>query len=308
MGRLADLSSNPIIHEYAQGAAQTAIQPVADFLAPTVEVPTSVGRYKKYDEKHRFHIPDTLRGLGGRATELSFDAEDQTYNCEPHALDFPVDKLEELESAQLESAIKEGADLIAEVSALAHEKRVIAAAVAALTPVAEVWGSSDDPIDDLDGLILDVIKAAAYGSLMGVGVLFGATAWRLFKNADKVRARFTNAVRSAIPNVTTEQASGLLLGNPEVRCSYMVEDTAKEGETASMSFLLDASVLVFARRESPTRRDPSFMKTFRLAGQYMVPGSYDRDDGRVEIAKFDWSEDIKTVNAPAGKLITVSAS
>jgi hypothetical protein len=41
------------------------------------------------------------------------------------------------------------------------------------------------------------------------------------------------------------------------------------------------------------------MKTFRLRGQYMVPGSYMRDDGRVEVAKFDWSEDVKVCNATA---------
>ena len=51
-------------------------------------------------------------------------------------------------------------------------------------------------------------------------------------------------------------------------------------------------MLVFARLQNPTRRDPSFMKTFRLMGNYMVPGSYVRDDGRVEVAKFDWSEAI----------------
>ncbi len=52
-------------------------------------------------------------------------------------------------------------------------------------------------------------------------------------------------------------------------------------------------MLIFARKAQPTRRDPSFMKTFRLMNQFMVPGSYMRDDGRVEVAKFDWSEDVK---------------
>ena len=82
MSRLSDISSNPTLRTFAQGAAQSAIQPVADFLAPTVEVATSVGRYKQYTEKNRFHIPQTLRGLGGRATELAFDATDVTFNCE----------------------------------------------------------------------------------------------------------------------------------------------------------------------------------------------------------------------------------
>ena len=63
--------------------------------------------------------------------------------------------------------------------------------------------------------------------------------------------------------------------------------------------MLDGSVLVFARRPNPTRRDPSFMKTFRLMGKYMVPSSYMRDDGRVEVAKFDWSEDVRVTNSAA---------
>jgi hypothetical protein len=48
------------------------------------------------------------------------------------------------------------------------------------------------------------------------------------------------------------------------------------------------------------------MKTFRLMGNYMVPGSYLRDDGRVEVAKFDWSEAIAITNSTAAQLLTVS--
>ena len=59
------------MRQFSLGAAQSAMQPVADFLAPTVEVPTSVGQYKEYSEKNRFHIPDTKRAIGGRATEIS---------------------------------------------------------------------------------------------------------------------------------------------------------------------------------------------------------------------------------------------
>jgi hypothetical protein len=40
----------------------------------------------------------------------------------------------------------------------------------------------------------------------------------------------------------------------------------------------------------------------------MVPGSYQRDDGRVEVAKFDWSEDVQISNSNAAKRLNVSAS
>ena len=312
MSRLSDISASPVLREFAQGAAQSAIMPVADFLAPTIEVPTSVGRYKKYTEKDRFRIPNTLRSIGGRATELRFEVTDETYNCEPHALDYPVDNLEKLESEDLENALREGAVAVAEVAALSHEKSVIDAAMtAAGAGTAKVWGASADPVSDIDTAILDVIKAAKYGSLMGVGVLFGASAWCLFKNQDKVRGRFVvgNGGKGGSLAVPTEGSAGhLFVGTPDVRASYMVYDNAAPGVAEDVKFLLDTSVLVFARRPNPTRRDPSFMKTFRLMGKYMVPSSYMRDDGRVEVAKFDWSEDVRVTNSAAVKRLNVSAT
>ena len=310
MPSLAAITSSPMLREYAQGAAQDSIQPVAEFLAPTVPVATSIGRYKVYNEKNRFHIPNTLRGMGGRAVELTFNLQDATYNCAPHALDFPVDNLEQLEGSAMENILQEGATLIAEVAGLAHEALVLSTATGGLTAQAGVgvWQTTqtEDPVNTVDASILNVIKAAKYGSLMGVGVLFGASAFKIFKNHPLVRSRFVTAGNKAIPNITPDAASALFLGSPDTRVSYMVQDTAPEGVAASVSFLLDMSVLIFARKENPTRRDPSFMKTFRLINNFMVPSSYVRDDNRVSVAKFDWSEDVKQTNVVAANLLTIS--
>ena len=306
MNRLANIGSNPTLKEFAQGAAQDAIQPVADFLAPTVPVATMNGRYKIYTEKNRFHIPETLRAMGGRATELRFEATDGSFNCEPHALDYPVDNLESLEQEGIENALREGAVSVAEVSALAHEKKVIDLAMAAAGGgTAKTWNSSADPVADIDAAIISVLKAAKYGSLMGVGVLFGASAWQIFKNASAVRGRFITGGKSlAVPN--EDIASQLFLAKPDVKTSFMVYDSAAEGLAASISFVLDSNVLVFARKANPTRRDPSFMKTFRLMNKFMVPGSYVREDGRAEVAKFDWSEDVRVTNSSAVVRLNIS--
>ena len=227
MSRLSDISASPTLREFAQGAAQSSIMPVADFLAPTIEVATSTGRFKVYTEKHRFHIPDTLRSLGGRAAELRFDVTDSTFNCEPHALDFPVDNLEQLEADGLENMLREGAVAVAEVGALSHEKTVIDAALAAVgAGTGKKWDDAADPISDVDDAILSVIKATKYGSLMGVGILFGATAWKIFKNQEKVRGRFVlgsggkGGMGLAVP--TEESASQMFVGTPDVRTSYMI--------------------------------------------------------------------------------------
>ena len=316
MSRLSDISASPTLREYAQGAAQEAIMPVADFLAPTVEVATSVGRFKKYSEKNRFRIPSTLRTLGGRASELRFEASDATYNCEPHALDYPVDNLEQLEAEGLEDMLREGVTAVAEMAALSHESSVIGAALEAVgAGTAKTWNASADPVGDVDDAILAVIKAAKYGSLMGVGVLFGATAWKVFKNQDKVRGRFvvgngsgkdSGKLGLAVP--TEESAGQMFIGTPDVKTSYMIYDTAPEGKPESISFLLDSTILIFARKSAPTRRDPSFMKTFRLMNKFMVPGSYVRDDGRVEVAKFDWSEDVQVTNSTACVRLNIAAA
>ena len=303
--RLAALSMSPVMREFAQGAAQSAIQPIGDFIAPTVNVGTAVGRYKVYSEKNRFYIPNTLRGVGGRAVELSFTATDATYNCVPHALDFPVDNLEALEEAGLENTLQEGAQMIAEVGALSHEKDVIvlAKAVAAATAGGSAtWATSAiDPVKEIDTGILAVIKAAKYGSRMVPRIVFGAQAFVDFKNAYHVKAKFISAGRSpaqvAIP--TMENIRALFVGEPEVMVALNAEDTKPEGVAETAAFLLDTDVLIFAANPNPTRRDPSYMKTFRLANQWMVPGSYVRDDGRVEVAKFDWSEHVVVTNSAA---------
>ena len=247
--------------------------------------------------------------MGGRATELRFDATDASFNCEPHALDYPIDNLERMEADALEDSLREGAVAVAEVAALAHEKKVIDMAIAAAgAGTGKTWDSSADPVGDIDDQILTVLKAAKYGSLMGIGVLFGATAWKIFKNAANVRARFIIGSKSAkslaVPN--EDIASQLFLAQPEVKTSFMVYDSAAEGLAASIGFVLDTSVLIFARKANPTRRDPSFMKTFRLMNKFMVHGSYVREDGRAEVAKFDWSEDVRVTNSAAVVRLNIS--
>ena len=90
--------------------------------------------------------------------------------------------------------------------------------------------------------------------------------------------------------------------------AHMIYDSAPEGKAEVVNFILDTAVLIFARKDAPTRRDPSFMKTFRLMNKFMVPGSYVRDDGRVEVAKFDWSEDVRVINSAACVRLNVAAA
>lgn len=309
MSKLASVSASPILVEYSQGAAQSATSSLADFIAPTVPVPTSTGRFKIYTAKNRFRVPDTRRAMGGRATEIGFSADDGTFNCAPHALDFPVDNLESIESDGLMNLLQEGADICSQVGALAHEKTVVDLALATLgAGTALSIGGSDDIVSQIDTNVLGVIKAAKMGGFMNVGVAFGAGAWRVVKNHASVRGRLISGGKRDIANVTLEDFGNLLISKCESRVSLMCYDNAAEGLDESMNFVLDGDIIIFARTAQPTRFDPSFMKTFRLRNQWMKPGTYVRDDGRVEVAKFDWSEDVQATNADAGVRRTVALS
>jgi hypothetical protein len=305
MSRLGDITANPILRNFAQGAAQTAVKPVADFLAPTVSVPTMIGRYKKYTQKNRFKVPNTKRGLGGRAVRLSFDAQDEQYNCTPNALDFPIDNLEALEAEQLMSMAKYGAGLIADVATLSHELDVITGALDALGAGTnyDFTNAEVDPISVLDAAILATIKAAMNGA--PVRVLFGASAFLDLKNNPLVKQRFVvgQGAPLGLVSPTLDQVSQLLFGNPKVMMTTMVQDTAAEGLTPNVQFILDKKVIVFAANDTPNTMDPSFMKTFRLDGQWMVPGSYTTEDQRSEVLKMDWSEQVQVTNTAAGTLI-----
>lgn len=300
--RLSSVAAKATVRDYAQGVAQSTVAPVADFLAPTVNVTSPVGYYKVYDDKNRFVIPETERALGGKAAVLGWDKSDGSYNCKPHALDVPVDVAEGDAEDSMEAALQEAADLGAEVGALAHEKRVIDLALTTLGAGTTFdFGASVDVIDVLDEAIIDVTKGAGYGSLMGVGLLLGPTFVRKLKNHPLVRARITGGGKKDAANPTLEQVMDLLMLRPDVRLSAMVYDTAAPGKAASRSFLLDNACIVFARRPNPTRRDPSFMKTFRLRKAWMAPRVYTEADGRTEVAALDWSNDVKATNSAAGK-------
>ncbi len=304
--RLAALAAKTTIKEYAQGAAQEAVAPVADFLAPTVNVGITNGYFKRYSAKSRFRVPDTRRALNGRAAVLGFDADDATFNCKPHALDVPIDQMEGMADESLEALLQEGADMAAEAASLAHEKTVVDLAVATLTAGAANinFAADQDVIDQLDQQVIALIKSAGYGSMLNVGLLMGPTFARRLKNHESVKGRFPVG-KKEIVNPSIDDVVSLLIAKPEVRLAAMVYDDAPEGKAADIKFVLDDKLVLFLRKDNPTRRDPSFMKTFRLSGAWMAPRVYSRDDGRVEVAAMDWSEDVQVTNSAAGKLLGI---
>jgi len=314
---LSQVSSRPTLREYAFGLSQSGVLPLAGFIAPTCTVSKSVGFFLRYTDKARFRRQDTRYSLDRPVTQVGREGLHVPYNCTPHALDFPISNLEKMEAEDIENELMEGARILQEAAALDHEYSVINSALAALPQSgaqynATQWSGStgfSNPIADLDAAIKKVILGAGGGgSNMKIRIAFGFTAWLNCKNNPNISDKFVVAAGAppgiAVP--TVDMFGKFLMRNPQCMEAAMVQDVAPEGKLQSFGFLLDNDVIVFACQDEPTRLDPSFMKTFRLADKFMVPGSYVRPDGRGEVAKFDWSEDIQNTNTLAAFRLTIS--
>lgn len=309
---LTMLGASPLIREYAMGQVQQNVGPAADFLAPAVNVAVTKARYKLYNKGEQFKVPDTRRGLGGGAALISFGANDGTVNCEPHALDFPADEITQVDSQETGiNILQEGAQVAAQVAALSHEIRVVDKALNTLGAATDVSVSSSDPINAIDGYIKQVmLNSGGFGSLMKVRVLLGIGAKILLKNSSYVRSRYIAAggsVSEAIPDVTDKQLSNMLVMNPEVlTCATVVDASSDPAKAQSLAFKLDTNVIVFIASPNPTRYDPSFMKTFRLAGKWMTPRIWSSADGRVDYAGWDWTGDVQAPNSSGGVLLNLT--
>lgn len=307
--KLTSLSSNPTLREYASGAANQSLSRAAKFVAPIVQVPTLIGRHKIWNPKSRLVIPDTKRALGGKATRIGFTQTDGTYNCEPHALDYAVDNLEKLEGDQIMNVVKEGADIAAQLAGMSHEKTVLAKAKADATAGSTLYAgnASTNVIGIINGHILDVIKGAkGWGAQMVIRILFGATALKLLIDHPTVLARFKMGNKGPMANPGLTDLASLFMAPVETEMSLMVHDENVTLDAESIKFLFDTDILIFGTVPTPTRYDTSFMKTFTLREQTMVPRFYEMEDGRGEVAAFDWTEDVQTTNAGASRLCAVS--
>lgn len=299
MSRSSSLATNPVLRNFAQDAAQNSIRRVADFLAPSVEVPTLTGKYKVYSAIHRYKRPKTRRAAHERATMLGFSASDANYSLEGNALDFPIDNEDGLNDEGLLNQAQYGAQLVADAAGMTHESETLALALSTLGAGTDlnVAASNYDLVDVLDTHILNVMKAAKNGA--GIRVLFGVTAWRRTKNHASIRAQFKGGGGKANSTPAMPEVSDMLIGKPEMETAFMVEDTAADGVAESINFMLDTQVIIFACNARPNTMDPSFMKTFRLMGGWMKPGSYQREDERGEVLKMDWHEQIAVTNSVA---------
>jgi len=307
MGLRAEASVNPTLTNYASGVLNDLQSATADFLAPQVQVPATIGQYKAYDNKNAFQTHDTARGVGGPARRIFMDVSEPTYNCLPQALEITIDDSERDAAGTLNPLDLEQAKVktLVQSSVLSHEKHVITTVNAAVSATGGVgvWSNdANDPVDEIDAQIEAIAKDT--GQLPNA-ILMGMTAWRRFRQNAKVVAKQPGA---ALIGLNQGQASAMLI-NPstEIRLSTMAYDTTKQGKTRSNSFVNGDDVYIFVRSATPTIYDPSALKTFAGGrGGVSAVREYRDESSRSDVYAVDWSRDVKVTSSISIKRITTS--
>ena len=314
MGLRAEAAINQTLTNYASGVLNDLQSATADFLAPPVTVPATIGQYKAYDNKNAFQVHETARGVGGPARRIFMDVSEPTFNCLPQALEITIDDSERDAAGTLNPLDIEQAKVktLVQSSVVSHERHVIttAATIGADTTtvgggVMGKWGlAAVDPVVQLDYIIEGIAKST--GNLPNA-ILMGMTAWRRFRNNAKVIEKQPGA---ALIGLNSGQASAMLI-NPgaEIRISTMAYDTTKEGKTRNQAFVNGDDVYVFIRSASPTIYDPSAMKTF-VGGRGGVTAvrEYRDESSRSDIYAVDWSRDVKITSSICIERITTADS
>lgn len=298
---------NRTLSNYAQGFAQDASSALAEFIAPTVPTGIAHGQFKKYSDKNDFQVYDTSRALGGARKRIEFGASDPYFNCAPQGLEAAIDDHERklagddgilnLQQAKLRTLISS--------ATISHEKKVfdLVKAGKAATGSIGVWSSaSNDPVTEIDSQIEAIANEIGR---MPNRIVFGLSAWNVFRNHAKVIARQPGA---ELIGLTYGQGAKMML-NPaiEIRVGVISADAAKFGAAKSAGNIVGGEVFIFFASDAPTQYDPSFAKTFAVEASMVGAVKEYREEGSAsDVLAMDWTEDIQVVAAGAGRRITLS--
>jgi hypothetical protein len=300
-------TSNPILTNYAQGLSQDRTSALAEFIAPTVVVPATIGHFKKYDDKNLYQVLTTARAVGGAARRIEFDASDPTYNCKPQALEITIDDAERAAAGDADPIGLEQAktSVLVNTAVLSHENAVLTAIKAGLTAETGkgAWSNPDiDPIDQIDEQIKAICDATG---MLPNRIALGIGAYAILRRNPKVKARLTGVKTGSftLPDLT----SCLLNPSIEVRLGTLVKDAYKFPKTGSNSNVVGDECFIFYNNGAPSTYDPGFAKTFRGGtGSVDAVRVYRDESHRSDVLAVDWSVDIQVVATSMAKRISVS--
>jgi hypothetical protein len=272
-------------------------------------------QYAQFDRADGITIPDTrATGNDPYGTTLAFGGELKTGTLIPHRASTKwYDVSSNVSDDDLLLKLQGGVKLATQALVTGRFQRILAAAStaagAAVETIRATGSNATQAVSQIQAVVQTVQRAAGGGGYANINVLFGAGAFQLFSNATSVQGRITGGATKAIPATPTEQDVARLIGyNVNVKVTSAVYNSAAVGQTPTPAFLLDNSIYVAAVSPSASTEDPSALKFFEGYGGFGTNPVYASSGTGMELASWNWYENIHTTNANAIKLISVLAT
>lgn len=285
MSDIKSLIQNPELKKYAAETRANNRNVIAEFLAPTVPVPSNFRFSKEWKADEAPLVVDTRRALGGKSARITVFYPDTLLKSAPHCVEAAIDR-SYLEGSDEESLflLRQALDVIAIESEFGRERAALSKAIATAGEGTDVtWGPSDDPIELIDLRVQELMKQA---KCPFAGVLFGAGAFHSFKHHPIVRGRIKGGL-------SYTECPGLFHNNSRFETTYGLQ---KADGTAGFDFVLKDSILIFARTPRPNTSSRDWLKSLENNAVMQVPQLRLDISGRDALVWCAWEQSIERTN------------
>lgn len=310
---LSNLAYVQELTDYAVGQFNDSKNVIADFIAPTVQVATPTGYFKKFSNRQAFQAVDTRRALGGAARRLTFDATDGQFNCQPQALETAIDQFlvgDGIDPKVAMNLYQGYTNYLTSVAAVAYETSVfnfVQTQVTAQSGIGTGWtamtGSTAtaNPLREIES---QVFAMATNIGVMPNRIVFGPNAWLATKYNANTRALF--GLANTVSNgQVMDQLSSLGL---ETKVAIVASDANNLGQTTKSNSVIAGTndIWIFYASPAPSIFDRTAVKVFQVGQGFGGMKTYWEDPSNSNIFRMDWSFDIQMASSEAIRRITVS--
>lgn len=282
---------------------------IARMIAPSCPVDKMSDYYAIFGkESFSRHSKGTVRAIGGRARTVDWSMSTDAYGCKPHALKqyLPMDVERNADTPinPRQRVTKNVTDQL-----LLDEEYALSAVVFSGTYITQntTLAGTSQWSDAAGGDPLSAVetgKAAVFGSI-GVEpnvAIMGKQVWDVLKNHPDIIARVVYTQKG----ILTEDLVAEVLGLQKIIVGKTLYNSAKEGQTVSLSHVWGKHVLLAYVEPTPARERPTLAYTFCFQdNQTRAWFDADRKSTAIEV---EGIYDQKLVDPKAGYLILAAVA
>ena len=253
--------------EYELAADQQGF--IAHRVLPVFEVAKKSGTFGRIPIEQLLQKRETLRGPGGAYNRGAFTFEDESYGCQEHGLEEPVDDTEaEMYAEYFDAEETAGLRAFDAVLRSAEERASDTLFNATTFTPRTVTNEWDDftnatPVDDVEAAVRDVWEASG---LWPNGLILNRLVFRNLRFCEQIIEKIASsgAGQSVKPGKITVQQLAEVFDLDQIIVAGTPKNTADEGQSVSIAPIWSSEYAMVARIATRPRdiREPCLGRTF----------------------------------------------